>query len=352
MEIFDLSPWIQSSEIREYLTKTWTPSTEEQEQLVLHSHRPLDEKIRMLWNLQKWADSAGERSQLRQMHRFFKFARKQIIMDIPGCQYLWKSMKKIREPVCEFEGYDGYDHAGLVDSYEVLLNTIEAKGTLTAKYLSTLSEEESKKMLNEWNPAYDIVKYIPTSDGLQPLIHFTLEWIDGQFSPTRFSFCGELAQADFEGDDLEQFKTAQSRYGERCVPACPLPFVTGNLVYIKPPFLSGPIVGIFGRELEDYDSLLYIHGNRFCRLDISNGFLGSTSYRVVDWVHSAASSQLPYGHGILNELSQYLLSLPSETINERFTNILDRLLGLYFDVPSCNPYHVTPVTLDELLREH
>lgn len=325
---FNYLPWIQSKEIREHLENTWHPTYQEQERLILHAYRPLEEKVSALWKLQRFADSYEERAYIKPMWRLLQFALELIRRQEAGSLYLWKSLIRINE-----RGFiqDSYGECELCCSYQEL--------------------QERFLELTEQGDIWSVSKYILTDNGLQDLVEFRLEWVDGQPCETRFWLDDELVLKNYP--EFADYVEACERMNNTPRHPYDIPFVTGDLVYLDAPCLPEPVFGVFCNTWDCHNAPYMWMGfiqkerNCFADFDMSYECINQTvGYRVIDWLHSADPTQLPAGQEILGELSAYMHSLKPEDAEAFYFQIFSML----HEKTAPKPYRILPSTMEEIIH--
>lgn len=333
--MFDVYAWILSEEIREYLRANYKLSFKEKLQLVRTAHRPMEERLAALWELQREAVAPREKGLAGQVIRLYKFMLREIRESHPGQFYIRKLPPDAgsKEPGRIF----------VYASYEEMLADIPDGD------IWECGEEVEKRELGE--------------NGVRELISFCLHSLDEKICVTRTW----LDDSRYEEADVGRMVIRQENriydagtgYNYRY--PYPLPFSTGDLVRLDAPIYEEPLYGVMYSE--DYGGQ-YVHMGIICGedrawkfdlLDLSELEIGMCSgYRVVDWLHHAEPEELPEERKILGELAAYFADLRRqgpEAIEEPFYRIFGCRREKSRDI---RPFSVTPVTFQELkeaLRE-
>ena len=332
----DICSWILSPEIREYIRKNKQLSIRERQALICGAYRPIEEKLSALQMLQDEAESEEDQTLLAKLVAVYQLA----IQEIRQCR---RDEFYLSETALQFGGDSG------IRAYPF-------------SYIGELETELCRSY--EQITRFDPVEYCPVSSGYSVekwrrkgewsvVVRFDQRPIDGRYQVTSFSLCDtKMKQTGLTREDWMNSCDLDAPH------PYPLPFSTGDLVYLDAPLFEEPVYGVLccwdslQYDGERHILLGYIDHGRFAPMDLSNhdiAFAG-TGYRVIDWLHTASSVGLPPEQSVLVEIGTHLRRLNCQ--NER------KAKELFFHIflRSQNnrtyvPYHVGPAALSELIEE-
>lgn len=329
--------WIRSPEIQEHIRKNFQPDVREQFRLIHGAYRPIKEKLSALWDLRSYAKEKEDKEFLHKVIAVYRLA----IREIGQCG--WGEIYLLNAAL-QFGGDSG------LQAYPF-------------SYIGELATEICHSYKAVEGSLWDPAEYCPLSCGYSVekwqrrsewsiRVRFDLRAIDGKYQAVGFSLCDIL---------FIQTGLTQDTWRSICDPDTPhpypLPFSTGDLVYLDAPLFEQRVYGVLccwdssddgGRHM----LLGYIENGRFASMDLSNHDIafGGSGYRVIDWLHSASDTELPAEQAILSEIGTYLRRLNQEdwaAAKKMFFRIFLRSQ----DKKDYVPYHVRPAVLSDLISD-
>ena len=319
----DIYCWIPSSEVSEYLRQNRTFTVTEKYQLIHDASRPLEEKLEALLELEAEASKEREKEFMSQAIEVYRLALRLMKEQPSGSFFLVKAFSDTDELV------------GAIP-YDTFTQVLEqaANDKTASSYLAELWQVTPNGSITN-----------PIEYHLLPLnrqLRATNFWIDNDMLP--FNPLSETGDV-YAPNTHDLF---DSKLYLRCL----LPFEDGDLVCLEVDGVSRH--GFFFQELDGngtlYAYLGYLHDGYLDTLE-----LGENSVMTLNWTRlNAFHGELPPEEGILREIGDLMKRLEQQDpmsveklFFDRLFNSISRLEG----EARLSPYHVTSLTLAELLKE-
>ncbi len=327
MDVFD---WILSPEIREFWRKNYRPTVMERLALIRGAHRPMEERLDALCALLKEAETRRERQAVSEDIRLFRYVLREIYDTRPGQFFLLRHPCFTQKPELT-----GWGSTGVFAAFSDMLDDQDVKSS---------PWKDCGFLVQKW----DMTGKVP-----EELFTFDLRSIDDKLAITTLYM--DPAQRERAGVS----RKTPGRSSHEVLGRHPyaLPFFTGQLVKLDAPMFKSPVFGVLYSE-DDLNGSRYIflgciqhccRGGFFHTLDLSCQEIdvNGCGFRVIDWLHHTTPAELPRGQEILGDISLYLRRL-----RRKGWLAAEKLFFRIFDpAGEPGPWHVTPVTLSELLHD-
>jgi len=284
----DFYDWVGSPEIREFLRREYPLSVHEKLELVCGAQRPLEDKYAALSDLLEEAERIEDRDAVEGELRALRWAFGELRRLRPGQIY-----------ICEFV-YTEQD-VGNLRPHGMDGIVFQTCGEVL-DHLEQVKKERAP--LPDWT-CFSVEKWAPGSGGMEKLLGLDFYLTGGRFRPTMLRPLGEPwdTRPELNRTCLINWRMAHLEI--------PLPFQTGDLVRLEPPVLKRPVYAVLDIEnppvLNRYNQILSYHYLQYGDLD--SGIVGYVTldmyseWRLIDWMHPAAPSELPPSQKILGEIS-------------------------------------------------
>ncbi len=327
----DIYDWILSPEIRGYLRENYPLSCIEKAEVICSAYRSIEDQYAALCTLLDEAEKEADRDVLTQLLQLYRWAFRELRQIRPGQIFICEAQYTSEDDIGDLSTRCNVE--GIFRTYEEVFG-----------FLGDMEKD------CDFSPGYSfyVEKWALVDNNMEEILGLDFYFMDGAFQVTRFwpseGKHHEIYHKLNVGFDAEHL---HNWYLENVFP---LPFKSGDLVRLDPPVLDAPAYGVLYR----FDAA---HSSRFMWLFyLRNGILdycsmcyhsigGWSSWRVIDWTHTASFSELPSGQEILQEISQAFYRLTDYGIAE-----MEQLFGDLTDHLPTPVYRRTPITLKELLN--
>jgi len=319
----DIYSWIPSSEVAEYFRQNRVFTVTEKYQLIHDAPRPLEEKLETLLKLEAEESEEREKEFMNRVIEVYRLALRLMEEQPSGSFFLVKAFSNTDKLV------------GAIP-YATFTQVLEqaANDKTASSYLAELWQETTHGGLT--NP----IEYhlLPLNGQLRA----TDFWIDNDMLPFNpLSETGDVSAPNT--DDL---------FDSKLYLRCLLPFENGDLVCLEVDGVSRH--GFFYQELDGngtlYAYLGYLHNGYLDTLE-----LGENSVMTLNWTRlNAFHGELPPEEGILREIGDLMKRLGQQdplSVEKLFFDTLFNPISRLKGEARLSPYHVTPLTLAELLKE-
>lgn len=327
--LLNISEWIKSPEIRNYVQENHTLSCKQKVEIISGACRPIEEKYEALKQISTATKDKRNQEFIQLLLNLYDKAFEELRNNQPSDVFVWmnqsphtfddilnartrgidrilRTFDELQDAICFFGDTFSYPFSttAYIEKWSLLNGKMQCTMTLR------ICADNGQGFIDRFNLPLEHCKVRETNDiggicdsftGFQPFI---------SHSPRISSTAPRI--------DLEVLRT---HCGE-CRTTVPLPFKNGDLVRIDIPVLDKPVYGVLEvcKAIERHMHLTFIEDGYMKTINMSYQDIGELSqWSVIDWMHPAQPFELPEINQLLVELSEYMKN--NDTNQEAYEKI-------------------------------
>lgn len=319
----DIYSWIPSLKVAEHLRKNRAFTMTEKYQLIHDASCPLEEKLEALLKLEAEASEEREKEFMSRAIEVYRLALRLMEEQPSDSFFLVKAFSDTNELV------------GAIP-YATFTQVLEqaADDKTASSYLAEF-----------WQKT--------TNGGLTSPIEYHLLPLNGQLRSTNFWIDDDMLPFNSLSETGDVYApNTHDLFDSKLYLCCLLPFENGDLVCLEVDGVSRH--GFFYQELDGngtlYAYLGYLHDGYLNALELGENAALTLNWTCLHPFHG----ELPPEEGILREIGDLMKRLGQQdplSVEKLFFDTLFNSISRLNGEARLSPYHVTPLTLAELLEE-